>query len=164
MTEEQRKVLAKSRRPALRIHVPKEIISFQDGLLGPCLEDVSTECGDFILRRSDGVFAYQLACACDDGAMGVTQVVRGEIFSLSTPQQIYLLRLLEYPVEPQYYHIPLLLSPVGIRLSKRDKTFSGSGRAAPAVFSSAADRPSGFSLRPSATAGACISPGIAFRF
>lgn len=120
LTEEQREVLAKSRRPALRIHVPKEIISFQDGLLGPCLEDVSTECGDFILRRSDGVFAYQLACACDDGAMGVTQVVRGRDLLSSTPQQIYLLRLLGYP-EPRYYHIPLLLSPDGIRLSKRDK-------------------------------------------
>ena len=114
-SEEQREVLAKSRRPALRIHVPKEIISFQDGLLGPCLEDVSTECGDFILRRSDGVFAYQLACACDDGAMGVTQVVRGRDLLSSTPQQIYLLRLLGYP-EPRYYHIPLLLSPDGIRL------------------------------------------------
>lgn len=120
LSGEERKALLKARNPALRIHVPEEKVFFQDGLLGLCGEDLAAECGDFILRRSDGVFAYQLACACDDGAMGVTQVVRGRDLLSSTPQQIYLLRLLGYP-PPRYYHIPLLLSPDGIRLSKRDK-------------------------------------------
>ena len=117
---QEREALLKTRRPSLRIHVPDGDISFQDGLLGPYTENLAKECGDFILRRSDGVFAYQMAVSCDDGAMGVTQVVRGRDLLSSTPRQIFLLRLLGYP-EPQYYHIPLLLSPDGIRLSKRDK-------------------------------------------
>lgn len=117
---QEREALLKTRRPSLRIHVPDGDISFQDGLLGSYTENLAKECGDFILRRSDGVFAYQMAVSCDDGAMGVTQVVRGRDLLSSTPRQIFLLRLLGYP-EPQYYHIPLLLSPDGIRLSKRDK-------------------------------------------
>ncbi len=117
---QEREALLKTRRPSLRIHVPHEDVSFQDGLLGPYTENLAKECGDFILRRSDGVFAYQMAVSCDDGAMGMTQVVRGRDLLSSTPRQIFLLRLLGYP-EPEYYHIPLLLSPDGIRLSKRDK-------------------------------------------
>ena len=75
--------------------------------------------GDFILRRSDGVFAYQLAVVADDAAMGVTEVVRGRDLLSSAPRQLYLYRLLgETP--PQFCHTPLLLAPDGRRLSKRD--------------------------------------------
>ena len=120
LSERERESLLKTRKPALRLHVPPEEIAFTDGLLGPYRENLALECGDFILRRSDGVFAYQLAAAFDDGAMGVTQVVRGRDLLSSTPRQLYLLRLWGYP-SPQYIHIPLLLSPEGVRLSKRDR-------------------------------------------
>lgn len=107
------------RSPAARIHVPDETISFVDGVQGPYTEHLQNECGDFILRRSDGVFAYQLAVTADDGLMGVTEVVRGRDLLGSTARQIWLHRLLGFP-PPQYYHIPLLLDHDGRRLSKRD--------------------------------------------
>ena len=78
------------------------------------------DCGDFIIRRSDGVYAYQLAVVVDDGAMGITQVVRGRDLLDSTPRQICLYELLDLPV-PEFYHVPLLLAPDGRRLSKREK-------------------------------------------
>ena len=71
--------LARSRRPAWRVRVPEEVLSFRDLLQGGVSQDLSLDCGDFILRRSDGVYAYQLAVVVDDGAMGVTQVVRAAI-------------------------------------------------------------------------------------
>ena len=120
LTPEERVRLENDRSPALRIHVPAEEIGFQDGLQGWVSQQLQRDCGDFILRRSDGVFAYQLAVVCDDGAMGIRQVVRGRDLLSSTPRQIFLARLLGFP-EPEYIHIPLLLSPQGIRLSKRDK-------------------------------------------
>ena len=78
------------------------------------------DCGDFILRRSDGVFAYQLAVVVDDGAMGVTQVVRGRDLLSSTPRQLWLQERLSLP-HPIYGHLPLLLAPDGRRLAKRDR-------------------------------------------
>ena len=77
------------------------------------------DCGDFILRRSDGVYAYQLAVVVDDAEMGVTQVVRGSDLLSSTPRQVLLYKLLDAPV-PKFVHHPLLLAPDGRRLSKRD--------------------------------------------
>jgi glutamyl-tRNA synthetase len=74
---------------------------------------------DFILQRADGVFAYQLACAADDGAMGITEVVRGEDLRSSAPRQAALLRAWGLPV-PDYYHVPLLLGADGQRLAKRN--------------------------------------------
>ena len=108
------------RRPAWRLKVPAEVISFVDGNFGPQQQKLETECGDFILRRSDGVYAYQLAVTADDGAMGITRVVRGWDLLSSTPRQIWLLEQLGYPV-PTYCHLPLLVSPDGRRLSKRDR-------------------------------------------
>ncbi len=120
LTPEQRLQRAALRRPALRIVVPDRTISFTDGNLGPYHEKLSAQCGDFILRRSDGVHAYQLAVVVDDGRMGVTEVVRGSDLLDSTPRQIWLQGLLGLPT-PQYYHVPLLLAPDGRRLSKRDR-------------------------------------------
>ena len=120
LTEEERARLAQSRRPAYRLMVPDREIAFTDGCQGEFRENLLRDCGDFIIRRSDGVFAYQLAVVADDGEMGITQVVRGCDLLDSTPRQLYLYELLGYPA-PEFFHIPLLMSPSGKRLSKRDK-------------------------------------------
>ena len=120
----QRRV-SRSRPPALRLIVPPAddpagTIAFSDGTYGPVREVLACECGDFLVQRSDGVFAYQLAVTVDDALMGVTQVVRGRDLLPSTARQIYLQRLLGFP-QPTYAHIPLLLAADGTRrLSKRD--------------------------------------------
>ena len=111
---------AKTRRPAWRVRVPDEEVSFVDGLQGEVRENLARECGDFILRRSDGVYAYQLAVVCDDALGGITQVVRGCDLLPSTPRQIWLGRELGF-VQPAYYHVPLLVAPDGRRLSKRER-------------------------------------------
>lgn len=120
LTEAEREALSQTRRPAWRVKVGQESITFCDFLYGEYKEELKTDCGDFILRRSDGVYAYQLAVVVDDAAMGVTQVVRGSDLLSSTPRQIYLQRLLGLP-EPEYGHVPLLLAADGRRLAKRDR-------------------------------------------
>ena len=110
---------AKTRRPAWRVRVPEEEIMFVDGLQGEVCENLARECGDFILRRSDGVYAYQLAVVVDDAAGGVTQVVRGADLLRSTPRQLWLQAQLGL-AHPCYYHVPLLCAPDGRRLSKRE--------------------------------------------
>ncbi len=114
-------VAARSRRrsPALRLRTPEEEFVFTDRHMGPYRENLARDCGDFLLRRSDGVFAYQLAVVVDDAAMGVTEVVRGSDLLSSTPRQLYLYRLLDLKA-PAFCHAPLLLAPDGSRLSKRD--------------------------------------------
>jgi len=108
------------RSPAWRIHVPDETISFRDRHLGAYREHLASDCGDFLIRRSDGGYAYQLAAAADDGEMGMTEVVRGADLLGSTARQIWLIRLLGFAA-PSYAHVPLLLAPDGRRLSKRDR-------------------------------------------
>ena len=120
LTEEQRREKSRLRRPAIRIRVPEETVSFTDGNLGPYSENLAEDCGDYIVRRSDGVYAYQLAVVVDDARMGITEVVRGSDLLSSTPRQIWLQRQLGLST-PQYYHLPLLLAPDGRRLSKRDR-------------------------------------------
>lgn len=119
LTDEERAERAKMRKPAVRIRVPDEEIGFVDRLQGAYSENLAQMCGDFILRRSDGVFAYQLAVVVDDAAMGVTEVVRGQDLLTSTPRQIYLQRLLGFDT-PSYCHVPLLCAADGRRLSKRE--------------------------------------------
>ena len=119
LTEEERAAKAKVRAPLWRLRVPDESIAFSDGHYGPYAENLARECGDFILRRADGVFAYQLAVVADDIDAGITQVVRGRDLLSSTPRQLYLYRLLN-AAPPEYYHVPLLTAPDGRRLSKRD--------------------------------------------
>lgn len=111
---------AKTRAPAWRVTVPDETISVTDGLQGLYTENLARDCGDFIVRRSDGVYAYQLAVVTDDAAGGVTEVVRGRDLLSSAPRQLWLQRTLGLP-SPAYYHVPLLVAPDGRRLSKRER-------------------------------------------
>lgn len=111
----------KTRRPAMRLRVPDETFAFTDGLYGEQRENLARDCGDFILRRSDGLFGYQLAVVVDDALSGVTQVVRGRDILASTPRQLYLLRELGLPAPSSYVHIPLLMDGEGRRLAKRDR-------------------------------------------
>ena len=109
----------KHKAPAYRVRVPDENVRFVDGCMGPHTENLLRDCGDFYLRRADGVFAYQLAVVVDDARMGVTEVVRGADLLSSTARQLYLYRLLGLKA-PRFAHCPLLLAPDGRRLSKRD--------------------------------------------
>lgn len=120
LTEEQRDQKAQSRTPAIRIKVPAQAVSFHDQVQGQREFELERDCGDFIVRRFDQSFAYQLAVVVDDAAQGVTSVVRGCDLLSSTPQQIFLQRQLGLP-EPTYAHIPLLVSSDQRRLAKRDK-------------------------------------------
>lgn len=109
------------RKPATRLIVPDEDITFTDLNYGPQSVNLATHCGDFVLRRGDGAWAYQLAVVVDDALMGVSEVVRGRDLLLSAAQQKYLYGLLGFEV-PQFAHIPLLCSGSGERLCKRDKS------------------------------------------
>ena len=121
LTVEERSALeAAGRRPAWRLKVPDEVWAVEDGHMGRYGENLLRDCGDFIIRRSDGVYAYQLAVVADDGAMGINQVVRGMDLLSSTPRQCYLYHLLGLE-PPEFRHVPLLLAEDGRRLSKRDK-------------------------------------------
>lgn len=118
LTAIQRRAFLK--KPALRLQLPDREISFADGLQGTVTMNLQREFGDIIIRRADGVAAYQLAVVTDDGQEGVTQVVRGRDLLTSTPVQLYLYGLLgEKP--PAFVHVPMLLSMDGRRLSKRDR-------------------------------------------
>ena len=118
LTPEER--AAKTKAPAWRLVVPDRVYGFTDGLQGTFSENLARDCGDFIVRRADGVYAYQLAVVTDDGQGGVTQVVRGMDLLDSTPRQLYLYELLGLQA-PEFYHVPLLTAPDGRRLSKREK-------------------------------------------
>lgn len=125
LTAEQIAERSCRRAPATRLRVPDKddpagTIEFCDLAYGPQKEVLARECGDFLVRRSDGVFAYQLAVVVDDGLMGVNQVVRGRDLLGSSARQIYLARLLGLAA-PTYGHVPLLTAPDGRRLSKRDQ-------------------------------------------
>lgn len=109
---------------AIRMRVPEEgegIVSFVDGHYGEQTVDLTTQCGDFIVRRKDGAWAYQLAVVVDDALMGITEVVRGRDLLLSSPQQIYLAKELGF-APPRFTHLPLLCNTEGQRLSKRDRS------------------------------------------
>ncbi|MDE6443885.1 MAG: tRNA glutamyl-Q(34) synthetase GluQRS [Muribaculaceae bacterium] len=108
---------------ATRLWVPDEEITFTDRLYGVQTVNLAEHCGDFVLRRADGAWAYQLAVVADDAMMGVTEVVRGSDLLLSSAQQIYLYRLLGLN-PPAFAHVPLLCNAAGQRLSKRDQSLS----------------------------------------
>lgn len=103
---------------ALRLRVPERTVRFVDGVFGAQEQNLASEVGDFVLRRADGQYAYQLAVVVDDAASGVNQVVRGADLLTSTPRQILLLESLDLAV-PGYLHLPLAVSADGSKISKR---------------------------------------------
>ena len=114
-----------SRRPAppaevraWRVRVPAETVSFVDRAAGPTSQRLDIEVGDFVIRRTDGLWAYQLAVVVDDGWQGITHVVRGADLLDNTPRQIFLQRALGLPT-PRYLHVPLVLNERGEKLSKQ---------------------------------------------
>jgi glutamyl-tRNA synthetase len=106
---------------ALRVEVPHRVVTVHDGHYGDVTVDLYEQVGDFIVRRKDGAFAYQLAVVVDDALTGVTEVVRGRDLLLSSPQQAFMAELLGLS-SPRYIHFPLLTNDAGQRLSKRDKS------------------------------------------
>ncbi len=110
----------KTKAPAWRLKVPDAVWTVEDRLQGPYRENLARACGDFIIRRADGVYAYQLAVVVDDAAAGVTEVVRGLDLLSSTPRQLYLYDRLGLQA-PDFAHVPLLVAADGRRLSKRDR-------------------------------------------
>ena len=116
---ERAELEGQGRRPAWRVRCPDLSVTVEDGNCGTYTENLARDCGDFIVRRSDGVFAYQLAVVVDDALMGVNHVVRGRDLLCSAPRQAWLHEVLGYP-PPRFFHTPLLLAPDGRRLAKRD--------------------------------------------
>ena len=118
LTPQQRAAFQRS--PAWRVRVPEEMWQVDDLAQGLFTQNLLNQCGDFVVRRADGVYVYQLAVTVDDGEAGVTEVVRGMDLLGSAPRQMYLQSLFGFP-HPTYGHVPMLLSADGRRLSKRDK-------------------------------------------
>lgn len=107
------------RDAALRFVVEEGEVVFDDAVYGPCRQNVARQVGDVVLKRRDGLYAYQLAVVVDDLAMGISEVVRGVDLLASTPRQIQLIEALGGQV-PRYAHLPLVLNREGEKLSKRD--------------------------------------------
>ena len=110
----------KDRLPSWRVMVPDREYVVEDLCQGIFRQNLSTDCGDFVVRRADGCYVYQLAVTVDDGEAGVTEVVRGMDLLGSAPRQMYLQELFGF-AHPAYGHVPMLLAPDGRRLSKRDR-------------------------------------------
>jgi glutamyl-tRNA synthetase len=106
------------RSPSLRVRVPDEVVEYEDGIVGRVRQNLAREVGDFVVRRGDGVFAYQLAVVVDDAESGITDVVRGADLVASTPRQVWLARVLGY-ARLRYAHVPLVVASDGARLEKR---------------------------------------------
>src|SRR5437879_12808355 len=109
-------------RPALamRVRVDKTVIAFEDRLQGRIEQNLAREVGDFVVRRADGLFAYQLAVVVDDFEQSITDVVRGADLLASTARQILLQRLLGQPT-PRYMHLPVAVNQAGEKLSKQTR-------------------------------------------
>jgi glutamyl-Q tRNA(Asp) synthetase len=105
---------------SLRVRTHDDPIEFKDTLLGPVRQQLTSTTGDFVLRRADGIYTYQLAVVVDDAAQGITHVVRGSDLLDSTPRQIYLQHLLGYST-PTYMHLPLATNAQGEKLSKQTR-------------------------------------------
>ncbi len=108
---------------SIRVKVTAEEVCFDDGVVGRFGQNLQETCGDFVIKRADGLFAYHLATVVDDAAAGVNQVVRGADLIASTPRQIFLQRLLGLE-QPHYCHLPLVTDTSGAKLSKRDCAIS----------------------------------------
>lgn len=110
--------IAAGRRHALRVAVGADVVRFTDRLQGPQRQQLATDVGDFVVRRADGLHAYQLAVVVDDAEQGINAVVRGADLLASTPRQIFLQELLGLPV-PSYLHVPVAIDRSGAKLSKQ---------------------------------------------
>lgn len=115
---EREALRASGRRASLRVRMPDLQVQAADRLHGPVVQNVAEGVGDIVVRRSDGLYAYQLAVVVDDAADGVTDVVRGDDLLGSTPRQVALHGMLGLPT-PAYAHVPLVLGADGARLAKR---------------------------------------------
>ena len=140
---------------AWRLRVPEGVVAWTDRRVGVHLQDVAAEVGDFVLKRADGLFAYQLAVVVDDGAQGITHVVRGEDLVDNTPRQLLLQRALGLP-QPSYLHAPLVLGPNGEKLSKQNGAMALDLRDPRAALASAAAT-LGFVLSPQGTVGDALA-------
>ena len=118
LTDAQRDAM--NRQPSWRVKVPDRVWTVNDLAQGQLRQNLITDCGDFVVRRADGVYVYQLAVVVDDGEAGVTEVVRGMDLLGSAPRQMYLQELFGFS-HPAYGHVPMLLATDGRRLSKRDR-------------------------------------------
>jgi glutamyl-Q tRNA(Asp) synthetase len=105
---------------AWRVRVGDATIGFTDRVQGPQRQALAAEVGDFVVKRADGLFAYQLAVVVDDAAQGITDVVRGADLLASTPRQIFLARVLGLP-DCSYLHVPVALNADGEKLSKQTR-------------------------------------------
>ncbi len=122
LTAEEREIKAGAKTPSRRFVMPEGAIAFEDGWLGPQLFE-GAALGDFVVKRADGMFSYQLAVTVDDAAMGITDVLRGADLLDSAPRQLALYRALGLQA-PEFAHLPLLADEAGTRLSKRDKSLT----------------------------------------
>ena len=138
--------LAEGRAPALRARMPSREVEVSDRVRGVIVQNVAHDVGDVLVRRSDGLYAYQLAVVVDDAADGVTDVVRGDDLLWSTPRQAVLGEMLDLP-RPAYAHVPLMLGPDGERLAKRH------GAVSVAELREAGDSPESVVGRLAASAG-----------
>jgi glutamyl-Q tRNA(Asp) synthetase len=121
---------------ALRLKVPQQphcVIHFDDRWAGPVSQDLTDDVGDFVIKRADGFWAYQLAVVVDDGAQGITDIVRGADLLDSTPRQIWLQRLLGLP-QPGYLHVPVVVNALGEKLSKQTGAQAFDNGAAPELL------------------------------
>ena len=121
---------------ALRVRVPDEVIPFEDAIQGTASQNLLREVGDFVVRRADGLFAYQLAVVVDDAEQGITEVVRGADLLASTPRQILLQRLLGLDT-PRYAHLPAAVNALGEKLSKQTLARPLDAARAPAAIATA---------------------------
>jgi glutamyl-Q tRNA(Asp) synthetase len=103
---------------AWRIMVEDRTLTFNDAIQGVVSQNLSKDIGDFVLKRADGFYAYQLAVVVDDAEQGITHVLRGADLLDSTPRQIYLQQALDYP-QPSYAHVPVAANSRGEKLSKQ---------------------------------------------
>lgn len=106
--------------PAWRVRVDDHVITFTDRICGVVAQQLDRQVGDFVVRRADGLFTYQLAVVVDDAHQRITEVVRGTDLIESTPRQILLHKILGLPI-PKYLHLPLALDPSGQKLGKQDR-------------------------------------------
>ena len=136
-SEAEQRITA-GRQHSFRLRVQAAPTNFTDAIIGECAINLTLDGGDFVLRRSDGLFGYQLACAVDDALSGVVEIVRGADLLTSGLRQSWLLQCLGLPV-PRYAHLPLVHGPGGVRLSKRTgaedlRGLAARGKAGPQVL------------------------------